>query len=89
MNYGLDDFSVLFLPKIDPLNDYKTIIFNFSEQKILKINKSGYFILKAISDSPGISLENIYDLAALNRIKKPEVKIFMDEMIKEKIIYVP
>ncbi|MBI4036634.1 hypothetical protein HY386_02030 [Candidatus Daviesbacteria bacterium] len=56
--YWLNQYCVFFHPKLDQQNNFNTIVRNPGGD-FIKVNKSGYFILKAINDNPGISLEGV------------------------------
>lgn len=82
-NYTLNTLSIIFLPKIDPLNDYKTIACNWQTENILKINSQGYKILAFINNSPRADLNLIQSNTQVN---KEAVEKFITKMVKENII---
>jgi hypothetical protein len=73
----LNNLAVLFCPVIDEQNNWETIVMNPMTEEVLKINKTGYFILKQIADSPGISKEALGKMQYLS---------FIELMIRENII---
>lgn len=72
--YALNQFAVIFLPEVDRLNQYQTIVCNWQTENIIKVDKAGYKILKLIDDNKPID------------IGKPAIKSFVDYMLRENII---
>ena len=76
--YFINPLAVLFHPFLDRQNNHETIVFNPQTNNILKINRFGYDILKAIEAHPGISLD-----CWQNETKITE---FIMQMVKENIV---
>lgn len=72
--YALNQFAVIFLPEVDRLNQYQTIVCNWQTENIIKVNKVGYQVLKLIEDNKPINID------------KPAIKSFVDYMLKENIV---
>jgi hypothetical protein len=64
-------------PRIDEQNRWNTIVFNPKTEELIRINRSGYFILKLIEETPGIEREELGDL---------KFYTFIEKMIKENVI---
>lgn len=81
--YFINPFAVILLPEKDKENNYSTIVFNPQEERLLKVSRFGYRLLKAVSESSGISLE-----ALANKINSSgeEIAYFINNMVSEKVL---
>lgn len=77
--------AVLFHDYLDKRNNYHTIVCNPNTETYLKINPTGYKILRTIEQNRGLSLTNISDLIG---IKEGSVKKFILAMLKENVVFV-
>lgn len=85
----VNPFSVIFFPSIDRGNNYSTIVFDWMSGNILKINEFGYWILKEIDDSSGISHQKILEKLSREKRyedKKKQILNFVEKMKSHKII---
>lgn len=78
--YIINALSVLFHPSLDQKNRYNTIVYDPLSEEIIKVDKFGYDVLKAIDENRGIDSEAISKLV-LSSIQK--VERFL-EIMKEK-----
>lgn len=88
--YYLDPLGVLFHPSIDAENNFQTIVYNWRKDKILKIDRFGYEILRIIDRNPGINPSRLFSLVSQFAEFKniPQIKItkFLDKMARENIV---
>ena len=73
----INKLAVLFCQRIDEQNGFETIVCNPQTEELLKVNKSGYFLLKTIEDNPGITRQEL---------GKHAQSTFLEQMIREQII---
>lgn len=90
--YLLNPLGVLFHPQIDQQNNYETIVFNPWEEKILRINRYGYDIIKTVDNNPGLGLDDLFAEVGqkhevLEYLNKEKVFGFIQQMVKEHIIF--
>lgn len=88
----INPLGVIFCPEIDQKNNFQTIVFNPLKEKIIKVNRFGYEILKVIDENSGLYLQNIIQLVSQKRNEvawQSEKKIseFINQMIKENIVF--
>lgn len=89
--YFINPLAVLFHPGIDARNDYRTIVYNWKTQNILKVNRFGYEVLKVLNERSRLSLDELCRLVSQRRktaewqIKSKIVK-FIEQMVEENII---
>jgi len=57
--YWVNPRGVIFFPYLDKKNRYQTVVYNHIQDKLTKIGKLGYFILRIIDENPGIEFENL------------------------------
>lgn len=89
--YFIHPLAVLFHPEIDVRNNYRTIVYNWKTQNILKVNRFGYETLKILNKRPGLSLDELCKLVSQKRKTsewqiKPKIVKFIEQMVKENII---
>lgn len=90
MSYDINPLGIIFIPEIDQKNGYKTIAYDVQKDELLKINKSGYFILKIIDDNPGISFDELSEKLKLVEETKGinflKVLNFLKKMVAQNIV---
>lgn len=84
--------AVLFVPEIDRANNYQTVVFNPQNERIIKINRFSYEILKTIDENEAISLEDLCSVVGKKRALsgwQVEAKVvnFLNQMLKENVIF--
>ena len=89
--YFLVPWSFLFLDDLDKKNNYETIVWNMDEDKVFKVDRFGYFVLKTINDSPGIDfleLVKLFTPAQAEPLGNESQKIrqLLDFFIKENVV---
>ncbi len=55
---SLNNDSIIFLDRIDRINGYSTIVYDWESDEIFKINKDDYFLLKNIQENNPINQPN-------------------------------
>ncbi len=87
--FFINPYGVLFHPELDRNNSYKTIVCNWKTDKVLKINRFGYEILKIVNDNPGILCEDIYRLVVQKQgpIKRQKIDRFLSQMVQENTVF--
>lgn len=75
--------AVLFHDALDKRNKYHTIVCNPKTETYLKINPSGYRILRTIEESPDITVAEISKTIG---IKEETIKKFILTMRQENVI---
>lgn len=90
--FFINPLGVIFCPEIDQKNNFQTIVFNPSKEKIIKINNFGYDILKIIDETPGIYLQNIIQLVSQKQneiewLSEKKISEFINQMIEENVIF--
>ena len=88
----VNPLGVIFCPEIDQKNNFQTIVFNPLKEKIIKVNRFGYEILKIVDENRGLYLQNIIQLVSQKRGEtdwqnEKKVNKFIDQMIKENVVF--
>lgn len=84
-NLFINPRAVLFHDYLDKRNGYHTVVCNTKTETYLKVNPSGYKILRAIDENPGISTVEISEITG---IKEESIKKFIVRMAKENVVFV-
>ncbi|MBI4058095.1 hypothetical protein HY405_02195 [Candidatus Microgenomates bacterium] len=76
--------AILFHDELDPGNGFETVACNWRNETYLKINLSGYKILRVIDEQPGLSLAQI-----AFKVKQGETIVlrFLGMMVRENIVF--
>lgn len=91
MGYFINPLAVLFHRELDARNHYRTVVYNWKKQNVLKVNRFGYEILKILDETPGLSLNELCESLSQKhkapswQIKSKIVK-FIDQMVEENVI---
>lgn len=82
--YLLNPLSVLFHPQLDQKNKSNTIVYDPLSEEIIKIDRFGYTILKAIDENPGIDSETIsrLTLSGTQRVER-----FLEIMKEKNVVF--
>lgn len=84
--------GIIFCPEIDRKNNFRTIVLNPLDEKIIKVNHFGYEILRVIDENPGLSLQDIIRLVSQKRGEADwqngeRINEFINQMVKENVIF--
>lgn len=91
----VNPLAIFFHPRFDELNQYRIYIYNSVDDKFRKINPAAYWILKTLDEcnEQGLLLDELIDkLKKRSQLKnkiidKQTVKIFIQEMIIDHVIF--
>lgn len=81
--FFINPLAIVFLPEIDARNGYNIIACNWEKEEFIKINPSGYKILKAIKDNPATTL---HQLAKTLELEESKLEIFLNEVVGQHIV---
>lgn|GEM_PF-5249127 len=85
MKYVVNKLSVLLLEQ-DQKKGFNTVAYNHKTDKLMAIRPKEYSILKFISDSNGLSSENIEAMVHKLQIDVTEAEKIVSELIKQGIL---
>ena len=81
----INDRACFFDQGMDRFNNYWSVVFNPVKERYIKINPSGYKILKVIEENPSISF---FELLSRLQVEENSLKRFLENMVQEKIVLV-
>lgn len=84
-SFLINSLAVIFHDELDARNGYETIACNWNNETYIKINPSGYKILRIIDEQPGLSLAQI---AFKVKQREAAVEKFLEKMAQENIVFV-
>lgn len=81
--FWINPLAIIFLEEIDRENGYETIACDWEKEEFIKINSSAYKILRAIDNTPGISLLELSKTFPQNdsRLEK-----FLKKMVEKNMV---
>ena len=87
MVYSLNRYSFIEVPKADVVNGFCTVVFNIKNDRVIKVNKEGYFILKYLDDEGSVGDQKLEELSSKINISMPKIRRFLDFMVRENIVF--
>lgn len=85
MKYVVNKLSVLLLDQ-DQMRGFNTVAYDHKIDKLMAIRPKEYSILKYISDSDGLSSENIEDMVNTVEIELIEAEKIISDLINKGIL---
>jgi len=80
----VNDSACFFDQELGRANGFWSVVFNPVEERYIRINPSGYKILKIIEESPLITFS---ELLWRSKIKESALKRFLEKMIDERVVF--
>lgn len=76
--------AVLFHDYLDKRNGYNSVVCNPKTETYLKINQTGYKILRIIDEDPGITLNEILNTV---KVRKEVIEKFILAMVGQNVVF--
>lgn len=93
MSYQINPLSILILPKIDEVNNYKTILYEAKNDNVSKVSPFGYWILHTVYFNPGSDFKDITRCLQqkfprkANYQNEQKIRSFFDLMVSKEVIF--
>lgn len=83
--FFINSTATFFDDKIDKANRWETIVFDPVSLNYIRINPTGYKILRIIDENPGI---NFFELVFKTKKSEKTLQEFLETVIGENIVFV-